>query len=350
MTGVQGTATVAPIASGVERVRARSRRRRAIVVSSVLVVLVALVLLGLALGEYPLSPSDIVRTLTGGGSTREDYVIYQVRLPRVVMTVLVGAALAVAGALLQSILRNPLASPDLLGISGGASFVAVVLILVLGVTGPLLAVGAFVGGMLVAALLLTAGARSGGRYRLILAGIGVAFLTTSLTSFVMVRTDLNKAQSALVWLTGSFSATPWWQVATVAAVAVLLLPALLGVVRQLPITQLGSPTATGLGVEGSRVRWAAVLVAVLLTATTCAFVGPISFVALCAPAIARSLQGRGSAAVGTSAAVGAALMIAADLTAQFAFPVRVPAGIVTGGIGAVFLLWLLATSKGRDRL
>ncbi|GAA5097825.1 iron chelate uptake ABC transporter family permease subunit [Microbacterium yannicii] len=336
--------------SSVLVIRSRVRRRRGLVVASALVALLVVAVVSLSIGDYPMTLDELWRTLWGGGDRAQAYVLFQVRAPRLVMALLVGASLGAAGALLQSLLRNPLASPDLLGISGGAGVAAVFAILVLGVTGPLLALAAFGGGIVVAAFLLLAGRhRADGGYRLILAGVGVAFLSVAITNFLMVRAQVELAQAALIWLTGSLASTPWWNVVTVLVVVIAATPAVVACARWLPLTQMGAPTAASLGVTSSRVRLVAVLTAVLLTAVTCAFVGPISFIALCAPAIARPLLGHGSVGIGTSAAIGAVLLSAADLVAQFALPgVSVPVGVVTGAVGAVFLLWLLATSKGRQ--
>lgn len=331
-------------------VREAAARRRVRVVALVVVVAAVACLVALSVGDYPITPDRLWQTITGSGTRIEQYVVFQVRAPRAAMAVVTGAALGIAGALLQSYLGNPLASPDLLGISGGSGLAAVFAILVLGQTGPVLALFAFVGGAAVAVLLMAAGRslRDGG-FRLILAGIGISFLTASVIDFLMVRAKVEEARMALLWLTGSLSSTPWWQVVSVLAALVVVLPALIAAARWLPITQLGVETANGLGVRSDTVRWVVVGAAVLLTAVTCAFVGPIGFIALCAPAIARPLLGHGAIGLGASAALGAVLLVAADLVAQFAIPgLSMPVGVVTGGIGAVFLLWLLATSKGRQ--
>jgi len=331
-------------------VRRSAARRRTQVIAVLAVVIVGAVALSLSLGDYPLAPDRLWLTLTGSGTRVEQYVVFQVRAPRAAMAVVAGAALGVAGALLQSFLGNPLASPDLLGISGGSGLAAVTAILVLGTTGPVLILFAFGGGLLVALLLLLAGRhlRDGG-FRLILAGIGVSFLATALINLMMVRAKIEEARTALLWLTGSLASTPWWQVLTVTAVVLALVPALVLAGRWLPLTQLGHATASGLGVTPSSVRLVVVTAAVLLTAATCAFVGPISFIALCAPAIARAVLGHGAVGLAASGAVGAVLLVAADLVAQFAIPgLSLPVGIVTGAVGAIFLLWLLATSKGRQ--
>ncbi|MFD1493762.1 MULTISPECIES: FecCD family ABC transporter permease [Microbacterium] len=340
------TLTAGPL----ERVRRRRTRRSRVVVGALVLVTLALVVIALSTGDYPLSLAQLWRTVWGGGERVEEYVLFQVRAPRVAMAVAVGACLGVAGALLQALLRNPLASPDLLGVSGGSSVAAVFVLLVLGITGPVLAVAAFAGGLAVAILLLWAARRSGeGGFRLILAGIGISFLTVSITGYLMVRAQVELAASALVWMTGSLSATAWWHVAVIVLVGVLTLPAVLAAARWLPITQLGASAASGLGVRPETARLVTVVAAVLLTAVTCAFAGPISFIALCAPAIARPLHGHGAIAIGSSALVGATLLTAADLVAQFALPgYSLPVGVVTGALGAVFLLWILATSKGRQ--
>ncbi len=331
-------------------IRAGAARRRMRVVTITLVLAVVAAGVALSIGDYALSPDRLWQTLTGSGTRIEQYVVFQVRAPRTAMALVTGVALGIAGALLQSYLGNPLASPDLLGISGGSGFAAVFTILALGTTGPVLALSAFVGGAVVAVVLMIAGrALRDGGFRLILAGIGISFLTASAIDFLMVRAKVEEARTALLWLTGSLSSTPWWQVLTVLAVLIASIPALVAAARWLPITQLGPETASGLGVRSERVRWVIVGVAVLLTAATCAFVGPIGFIALCAPAIARPLLGHGAVGVATSGALGAVLLLVADLLAQFAIPgLSMPVGVVTGAVGAVFLLWLLATSKGRQ--
>lgn len=335
--------------TGVAAVRARVRRRHVWVGVGAAVAVAIAVTLSLSIGDYPLTLAQVGQTLWGHGSAVENYIVLQVRAPRTLMAVLAGAALGIAGAVLQGLLRNPLASPDLLGISGGSGLAAVFAMLVLGVTGPGLTLWAFVGGIAVAALLLAAGrAATAGGYRLILAGIGVAFLASAATNYLMVTTQVEKAQTALLWLVGSLSSTPWWQVVTLAIVVTLSAPLLVAAARWLPLHQMGTPSATALGVPPRLVQPLVVSAAVLLTASTAAFIGPVSFVALCAPAIARALLRHGAIGIATSALVGAAILAGADLVAQFGIPgMQVPVGVVTGAFGAVFLLWLLATSKGR---
>lgn len=334
--------------SAVEAVRGSAGRRSMMVLGALGLLVAVAAAVTLTTGDYPLSLGQVWGALTGGGERVEQYVVLQVRLPRLAMALLVGAALGAAGAILQSLLRNPLASPELLGISGGASLAAVFALLTLGITGPALPAIAFAGGLAASLLLLAAARGRAAGYRLILAGIGLAFFTAALIAFLMTRAQLQQTQSAVIWLTGTLSSTPWWQVAVLAVVWLAALPALYVSGRWLPILALGPDAAAGLGVRPGLARLVAVVVAVLLTAVTCAFAGPIAFVALCAPAIARPLIGHGSTALAPGALVGAVLLVFADLIAQFAIPgVSMPVGVVTGALGAVFLLWLLATSKGR---
>lgn len=335
--------------SAITTVRARARRHTTRIVGAVGIVVVLIAIVSLLVGDYALAPDAVGRALTGQGTRVEQYVVTQVRLPRLVMALACGAALGLAGALLQTLLRNPLASPDLLGISGGASVAAVYATLILALPAWAVTGFAFLGGVAVAAVLLIAARRlADGGYRIVLAGVGISFLCAAVIGYLIKRAQVNDAQSAFIWITGSIGATLWRDVLIVSAVLILCVPAAFLAAQALPLVELGDPLATGLGVRPAAVRAGVVAIAVLLAATSTAFIGPVAFVALCAPAIARALIGRGSTALGTSAALGAVLLVIADLVAQHALPgVSVPVGVVTGAIGAPYLLWLLATSKGR---
>lgn len=344
---VVGGTSVVPT---VVQVRARTRARAVRVIIPLAVVLVLTMIVTVILGDYKMTPMELLNTALGNGSKADSYILWGVRAPRLMMAIVGGAALGLAGALMQSLLSNPLASPDLLGISGGASAAAVFVIVVVGATGPILALASFAGGIAVAAfLLLVAFRRTQGGYRLILAGVGIAFLASAFINLLMVRAPDNVAQSAIVWLAGSLSATPWWQVLTVAAVMIAVAPIVFVSSRRIPLAQLGHATSVGLGVSPGGVRVSTVTASVLLTSVTCAFIGPVAFIALGAPALARTLLGRGSIGIGTSAIVGAVLLALADLIAQYIIPgTAMPVGVVTGALGAPFLLWFLATSKGRQ--
>lgn len=329
------------------RVRAAGRRRTAVVVVVLVGGLVVGAGLELVLGGFPMTLGEVVQALTGRATRVQEYIVVQVRMPHLLVTLGCGAAFALSGALLQSLLRNPLASPDLLGISGGASVGAVWATLIVGATGVAVSASAFVGGLLIAGVLLLLGRRlSDGGYRLVLAGVGIAFLCSAIIGYLLKRAQVQQAQDALQWIIGSIGAVDWGDVAIIAGMLVAAAIAVAGAGPALPALELGDPTAAGLGVHVSGARIAIVVVAVLPAAAAASLIGPVGFVALCAPAIARAVIGRGHAALGTSMALGALLLCAADLVAQFAIPgTPVAVGVVTGAIGAPYLLWTLA--KGR---
>ncbi|WP_051208641.1 FecCD family ABC transporter permease [Propionicicella superfundia] len=335
--------------SALVAIRSRTRARAAVTAVALAVLLAGAILLGLLLGDYRLTADEALRALLGIGSRVDVYIVTQVRLPRVALAVLCGAALGLSGSLFQSMLANPLASPDLLGISGGAGVAAVWATVVMGYTGAAVAGAAFVGGMTVAAILLGVSRRlSDGGYRLVLAGVGIAYLCSALVGYLLKRAQLNDAQSAIVWITGSLGATSWMPVGIVGLALAVCLPGLIGAARSLPILALGDPVARGLGLAPATARIAIVVTAVLLATATTAQIGPVGFVALCAPPIARALVGHGSAALAAAGLAGALILLTADLAGQYALPgLSVPVGVVTGAVGAPYLLWLLATSKGR---
>jgi iron complex transport system permease protein len=329
------------------RVRDAGRRRATVVAAVIAVLLVAVAVLELILGGYPMTIGQMLQALTGQATRVQEYIVLQVRMPHLIVALGCGAAFALSGALLQTLLRNPLASPDLLGISGGASVGAVWATLIVGASGLLVSVSAFAGALVVAVVLLLLGRRlSDGGYRLVLAGVGIAFLCTAVIGYLLKRAQVQQAQDALQWITGSIGAVDWSDVVTVVVMLVVAGAALLFAGRSLPVLELGDATASGLGVRVGASRVAIVVIAVLPAAAAASLIGPVGFVALCAPAIARAIIGRGHAALGTSMALGALLLCAADLVAQFAIPgTPVAVGVVTGAIGAPYLLWTLA--KGR---
>ena len=203
----------------------RTHRRAVIVGSASAALLVAVGLVTMTVGDYPLSLSETLQTLFGGGSQRDQYIIFEVRLPRLLMAVLCGVGLGSSGAIMQALLRNPLASPELLGITGGASVAAVAGTLMFGLGGLALVGLAFAGGLVIAAVLLVAAAREGSSsYRIVLAGVGIAFVCVSVVGYLMKRAQLNEAQMALRWITGSIDATAWSDVLVLGAVLVIALP------------------------------------------------------------------------------------------------------------------------------
>lgn len=336
-----------PARDGAALVRAgrRRRARRARMVALVaLAAATGLVLVSLALGTYALSPADVWAVVSGHGASLDRTVLLELRLPRAVLAVVVGIAFALAGGIFQTVFANPLASPDLLGVTGGATVAAVWVLLVLGVTGPLVGLAAFAGAAVVAGglLVLTRGRDLTG-HRFVLTGVGVAFMASGAVGYLLSRAQVQAAQSALVWTAGSLGAARWDEVALVAGAVVLAVPALVAASRPLRAIQLGPLAATGLGVRVERTRAGLLVVAVVLVAAATAVVGPLGFVALCAPPLARRLVRTGAPALPAVGAVGAVLVLTADLLAQHALPgIALPTGVVTGAVGAPYLLWLLA--------
>ena len=305
--------------------------------------LLALFVLSVGTGEFSIPPKDVVETLLGGGDRSTRFVIETLRLPRALTGILVGAALGAAGAIFQSITRNPLGSPDVIGFVQGASAGAVLEIVVLGGGAFAIAMGAIVGGVATAIVVYVLAYRGGVQgYRLVLIGIGIAAMLVAVTDYLLTRSTLEQAQAANVWLTGSLNGRGWEHVRPVAAALSILLPATALLARQLRMLELGDDVARALGVSIERSRLALVLVAVLLAAVATASAGPVVFVALAAPQIARRLTRAGGPGVGCAALMGAALLLGADFASERMFgPTQLPVGVMTGVAGGLYLIWLL---------
>lgn len=331
------------LAAGRSRRRRRSRRVCLALGGGILL----MAALSLSAGAYSIGLADLVRTLLGLGSGSENFIVLTLRLPRLVLALLAGAAFAVSGALFQGVLRNPLASPDILGVTGGASAAAVYGMLVLGFGGLATSLSAAAGAILVAAaiyLLAWRGGMAGSRFVLI--GVGVAFMVQGFLGYLLTRADLRDAQDALTWLVGSVSGARWSDILTVAGGLAVLLPVVWAFAGRLRMLQLGDDLATTLGVAAERSRLVLLGLAALLAAVATAAVGPLAFVAFVSGPIARRLLGDGRPALLPSALVGMLVTLTADFAAQHLLPggIQLPAGIVTGAIGAPYLLWLLATA------
>lgn len=274
------------------------------------------------------------------------YVLTAYRLPRLLLALLVGAALAVAGVLVQGIVRNPLASPDILGVNHAASLASVGALLLLPslpvIALPLLA---FVGGM-AGLILLRMLANTSQPMKLALTGVALSACWASLTDYLMLSRpqDVN---SALLWLTGSLWGRDWSFVKVAAPLLMLFLPLSLGFCRDLDLLALGDARATTLGVSVPRIRFQALLLAVAMTSTGVAVCGPISFIGLVVPHMVRSITGgRHRWLLPVSAMTGALLLVAADLLARIIHPpLELPAGVLTAIIGAPWFVWLLVRMR-----
>lgn len=342
MTATLRTAPVGPARRGTARTR--SLLLRTVTCSALVTVLVG----SLAVGTFTVAPAEVVRTLLGSGAADASFVVWTLRLPRAVAGALVGALFGASGSVFQSVVRNPLASPDVIGVTAGASAAAVLAIVMSDGASTSILAGAAAAGALATAgaiYLLAWRQRSATPYRLVLVGIGLTAALSSATAFLLTRTDIYDAQRATVWLVGSLNARTWEHV-RIATVALAVIPILAAGTRHLRILELGDDLATGLGVRVGRSRLALLAVAVVGAAAATAAAGPVGFVALAAPQIARRLDARGEPVVVLSALMGAVIVGAADLAARTVFsPTELPVGVVTAAIGAPYLLWLLTRTS-----
>ncbi|MFJ5553558.1 FecCD family ABC transporter permease [Streptomyces sp. NPDC093225] len=326
---------------------------RALLVGAGLVALAlvaAVVLIGT--GDYPIAPPDVVRTLLGAGAPADEFIVNDLRLPRVLVGLLVGASLGMAGAVFQSVTRNPLGSPDVLGFGYGSAVGALTVIVLFHGGATAVAAGALVGGLVTGvAIYLLAWKRGVHGYRLVLVGIGAAAMLVAAINYLLTKAQMVDATRAMVWLTGSLGGRDWAQVWPLLATCAVLFPLALGRSRALRMMEMGDDAAYALGVPVERTRMLLMLVAVLLTTAASAAAGPISFVALAAPQLARRLTRSPGANLLTSALMGAVLLLVSDWASQRAFGSdQLPVGVVTGLVGGVYLLWLLVGERRAGRI
>ncbi|MEU9731876.1 iron chelate uptake ABC transporter family permease subunit [Streptomyces sp. NPDC048002] len=320
-----------------------------LVVCAVLAVAIAgTAVLALMTGSYALSPGQVLSALTGGQSGIVHEIVVEWRLPRVTAAVVFGAALGVSGAVFQSLLRNPLADPGVVGFSQGSYTGALIVILVVNGTYVQLVGGALLGGMATAvAVYLLAHRRGVQGFRLIVVGIAVSAMLGSLNTWLMLKADLDQAMSAAAWGAGSLNGVTWDQVAVGGAciAGLLLLAGLLG--RPMRQMELGDDAAAAQGVRVAPVRLGLILVGVALTATVTAASGPIAFISLVSPQIGRRLARTAGITLAPAAFVGALLCLASDYLAQHVAPTPLPVGIITVVLGGGYLGYLLFTEARR---
>lgn len=326
---------------------------RALVVIVVLAAVAAgaaIVLIGS--GDYAMTPGEVVSTLFGHGTFQQEFVVTDLRLPRVLVGLLVGAALGVGGAVFQTVSRNPLGSPDVLGFGQGATVGALMVIVLSQGGAAAVAGGAVVGGLVTGVVVyLLAWKRGMHGYRLVLVGIGSAAMLTAAAQYLITKANLVDATRAVVWMTGSLDGRDWAQVWPLLVVCGLLIPLVLGHGRALRMMEMGDDAAYALGVRVERTRLVLMGCAVLLVAVATAAAGPITFVSLSAPQLARRLTRSPGPNLASSAFMGAALLLVADWIAMDAFGDRqLPVGVVTGVLGGCYLLWLLVSERRAGRI
>jgi len=317
-------------------------RRHAVTGGILVLLLVAAFLVSLMVGNTFYGPGDVLRVIFGETVPGASFTVGELRLPRSVLGVLSGFAFGIAGVTFQTMLRNPLASPDIIGISAGASAAAVFGIVFLSLTDSIVSVFALVGALFTAfAIYLLAHKGGFAGARLILIGIGVAAMLNSVITYVLSRAAAWDLQTAMQWLTGSLNGATWAAVVPLAIASVVLIPLMLAQARGLDMLRLGDDSAASLGVRVIRTRVLLILGAVALLAFATAATGPIAFVAFMAGPIAARLVGPGASLLLPAALVGALLVLIADLIGQFAFGTRYPVGVITGVLGAPYLIYLL---------
>ncbi len=330
--------------------------KKSVTIFSVLFALViALFLISTGMGEMKIAPLTVVKVLFGYGEQMETLVVKSFRLPRIIIALLVGISLAVAGSILQGIIRNPLASPDIIGLTGGAA-VAVVAFLAffsdtnnsLTVSIKWMPVAAFIGATVVALLVYLLAWKNGvSPIRLVLIGIGISALMQAFTTLFMVMGPIYRASQANIWLTGTVYGSTWENVAVLTPIVLVLITVTIILARNLNVQELGDELATGVGSSVQKQRLILLLVGTALTGSAVAFAGGIGFVGLMAPHIARKLVGSAfGALIPVAALVGALLVMLADLIGRTLFsPLEVPAGVFTAAIGAPYFIYLLYKSR-----
>ena len=301
----------------------------------------------ITVGDFPIPLVDVLSYLVGQGTGDADFIIGTLRLPRGLTALLVGAAFGLSGAIFQRIAHNPLASPDIIGINAGAAAAAVFVIVVIGGTSLQVTFGALAGATVTALAIYLLAYRNGVTgYRLVLVGIGITAMLGSVTSYLLTRAEIFDAQRAVVWLTGSLNARSWDHVRPVTVALLLLVPCAIGLARHLRLLEMGDDAARGLGSRVEVARSGLLLTGVALAAVATASAGPIAFVALVAPQIARRLTGGRTLALVPAALCGALLLVGSDLLARRLFaPTELPVGVFTAILGAPYLLYLLARAN-----
>ncbi|MEB6379417.1 iron-enterobactin ABC transporter permease [Leclercia adecarboxylata] len=318
---------------------------RRLVISCLLLVLVSLGvgMVSLKSGAVTLDIAQVFNALTGNAPRNIMLVVNEWRLPRVTMALLVGAALGISGAIFQSLMRNPLGSPDVMGFNTGAWSGVLVAMVLFGQHLTAITLAAMAGGILTSLVVWGLAWRDGiETFRLIIIGIGMRAMLMAFNTWLLLQASLETSLSAGLWFAGSLNGLTWAKTLPAAPLIVLMFICALLLVKRMRLLEMGDDSACALGVSVERSRLMLMLVAVVLTAAATAIAGPISFIALVAPHIARRLSGTARWGLTQSALCGSLLLLAADLCAQQLFmPYQLPVGVVTVSLGGIYLIVLL---------
>lgn len=325
----------------------RVDRRTPLALALILLVTLAVMVVNIGVGEYPIAPLDVIRTLlhlpTENGNY--DFIVNTLRLPRMLVAAMVGMALAIAGAILQGLTRNPLAAPSILGINAGAGLAAVATIVLFdNVSASVVPLASFTGALLVALVIYLLAWQGGDSpLRLILVGIGLGAVMSALTTLMITFGEINSVQRALIWLTGSVYARTWQEFWALLPWIVIFVPMALLLARDLNALNLGEEVARGLGSNVVVRRGLLLLAAVALAAAAVATAGAVGFVGLISPHIARRLVGPDHIGLlPTTGVIGSLVVVVADLGGRTLIaPIELPCGLITAAVGAPFFLYLL---------
>ncbi|NUJ89247.1 iron chelate uptake ABC transporter family permease subunit [Plantibacter sp. MCCC 1A11337] len=324
----------------------RPARRTLLVCAAALLAIVVAAIAGLALGDYPLTTEEVIGVLTGRVDGLARTVVLDWRLPRVLAAIGFGAALGVSGAIFQTLTRNPLASPDIIGLANGSFTGMLVALLLLGGSWPALMAGSLLGGLAAAVAIFLLALRQGlSGFRFIVVGIGVSAMLAAFNSWLLLRADLDVALFAAAWGAGTLNtatATVVWPTLACLVALFAVLPLAARPLRQL---ELGDDVAAATGVRLTRERAILIGLAVALVSAVTAVAGPIAFIALAAPQIARRLTRSPGIPLVATGLVGGVLLLASDLVAQHLIPLTVPVGVVTVVVGGLYLTQLLLRER-----
>ncbi|MFI5716313.1 FecCD family ABC transporter permease [Nocardia sp. NPDC051750] len=323
---------------------------RSIVVSAVLLVAACVVaLLALGTGDFAIPPDRVLRALFGNGVGGDELVVWEWRAPRVLMALVLGAALGISGAILQSVTRNPLGSPDIVGFNSGA-YTGALLVILAGGGYYATAAGAVGGGLATAlAIFMLAFRQNVKGFRLIIVGIGISAMLAAVNTWLILRADLDAAMSAAAWGVGTLDGLSWSEITPALIVLVVLAIVVVPVAHRLQILELGDDAAQALGVRVGRSRLVLTALSVAFTAVGTAVAGPIAFVALAAPQLGRRLARTPTTALLPAAAMGALLLVACDWISRRIFaPTTLPVGVVTASVGGAYLAYLLVVEARRN--
>jgi iron complex transport system permease protein len=333
-----------PIPIGLRRIRLAARRRELVATALLGALALTLFIVTIGVGSTYIPPIDVVRSLLGiSADSGTDFIVLELRLPIAAAALCVGLALGVAGTVFQRLLANPLAAPELIGVTAGANLAAVAGIVLFAWSGLGISLAALLGALGGAGLIYALGWRGGvDGYRLILIGIGMTELMMALVTYLIARADIHEAREAMHWLVGSIGQAGNAELLALVVALAILVPLALILSRRLRALELGDESARALGVRVESSRLVLIGIAVALVGIATAVAGPIAFVALVAGPVAQRLLSTSDGGIMAAAFVGASIVLASDLVAQQISPVALPTGVVTGAVGAPYLLWVLA--------